>query len=195
MNEVKVSLNTEIWKDIPNYEGLYQISNLGRVKSLPRKWSPRENILKAEGEKEEYLHVSLWKDRISKHLYIHRCVAELFIPNPNNYTHVNHKDENKRNNTVDNLEWCTTKYNSNYGNRNLKIGEKHKNHPAMSHAVIQLNLSGDFIAEYPSIMEAHRQTGFSVNAIVTMCKGGYFDKRTNKFYPSRQLKGYIFKYK
>lgn len=61
----------EIWKDIPNYEGLYQISNLGRVKSLSRKWSPRETVLKAEGKSEEYLHVSLWKDRTSSHLYIY----------------------------------------------------------------------------------------------------------------------------
>lgn len=88
----------EVWKDIPDYEGLYQISNLGRVKSLPRKWSPKETILKAEGKSEEYLHVSLWKNRVSYHLYIHKRVAQLFVPNPNNYTYVNHKDENKRNN-------------------------------------------------------------------------------------------------
>jgi hypothetical protein len=185
----------EIWKDIPNYEGLYQISNLGRVKSLSRKWSPRETVLKAEGKSEEYLHVSLWKDRTSSHLYIHRCVAELFIPNPNNLPYVNHKDENKRNNTVDNLEWCSAQYNSNYGTRNERVGKSQVNGTTKSYPVIQTDLDGKFIAEYPSIMEAHRQTGISVNGIRVMCNGGYFDKRVNKFFPSRKIKGFIFKYK
>ena len=188
-------MNNEIWKDIPGYENLYQISNLGRVKSLSRKWSPKENILKAKGGAEIYLHVSLWKNRKSTHLYIHKCVAQVFIPNPNNFKYVNHKDENKKNNVISNLEWCDAKYNANYGTRNIRISNKQKNNIAKSYPVLQYDLSGNFISEYPSIMEAHRQTGFSVNAIRIMCEGGYFDNRTNKFYKSKQLKGYIFKYK
>lgn len=185
----------EVWKDIPNYEGLYQISNLGRVKSLSRKWSPKETILKAEGKSEEYLHVSLWKNRVSYHLYIHKCVAQLFLPNPNNYIYVNHRDEDKRNNIADNLEWCDAKYNSNYGTRNNRISISQMNSVSKSHPVIQTDLNGNFIAEYPSIMEAHRQTGISVNGIKVICDGGYFDKRFNKFFPSRKVKGFIFKYK
>lgn len=185
----------EVWKDIPGYKGLYQISNLGRVKSLPRKWSPKETILRAEGEKAEYLHVSLWKNRKSTPLYIHKCVAKMFIPNHNNLSYVNHKDENKKNNRVDNLEWCSLQYNNNYGTRNSRIGAKQINHPDKSHPVLQFRLDGEFVAEYPSISEAHRQTGFSINAIRVICNGGYFDNRTGKFYKSNKLKGYIFRYK
>ena len=185
----------EVWKDIPDYEGLYQISNLGKVKSLPRKWSPKETILKAEGKSEEYLHVSLWKNRVSYHLYIHKCVAQLFVPNPNSYEYVNHIDENKRNNIYSNLEWCTAEYNSNYGTRNSRISAAQLNHSKKSHAVIQTDLEGNFVAEYPSIMEAHRQTGLSVTGIKVICDGGYFDRRDNKYYVSKQLKGFIFKYK
>lgn len=185
----------EVWKDIPNYEGLYQISNLGRVKSLPRKWSPKETILKAEGKSEEYLHVSLWKNRVSYHLYIHKCVAQLFVPNPNNYTYINHKDENKRNNTYSNLEWCTFEYNMNYGTRNERIGSKLTNRKDKSKPVLQKDLNGNIISEYKSLSEAHRVTGFSLMGIKIACDGGYFDKRDNKFYPITTCKGSKFEYK
>ena len=100
----------EIFKDIKNYEGLYQVSNLGRV------YSVRNNkILKPKLNKYGYLSVNLkYKgSRVTKS--IHRLVGEAFIPNPNDLPQVNHKDEDKTNNCVDNLEWCTAKYNHNYG--------------------------------------------------------------------------------
>lgn len=148
-------------------------------------------ILRAEGEKEEYLHVSLWKNGKNSTLYIHQCVAKIFIPNPNNLPCVNYKDENKKNNKINNLEWCNHQYNSNYGTRNYRIGINQVNHPAKSLPVLQFDMDGTLIAEYPSITEAHKQTGFSINAIRVLCNGGYVDNKTGKFYKSNQLKGFI----
>lgn len=120
----------EIWKDIPNYEGLYQVSNLGRVKVLDRyvnsgikdnnKVKRKEQILK-QYMKRGYFQVTLIHNNQRHYFNVHRLVAIAFIPNPNKYPQVNHKDENKLNNFVDNLEWCDAKYNCNYGTRNSKI--------------------------------------------------------------------------
>ena len=116
-------MNKEIWKDVKGYEGLYQISNLGRVKSLRYNKSQKEKILKAGSGTHGYQLVVLCKKGKHKTTLIHRAVAYTFIPNPNNFPDVNHKDENKSNNCVENLEWCTKKYNQNYGNRNKKCSE------------------------------------------------------------------------
>ena len=116
----------EIWKDIEGYEGLYQVSNLGNVKSLNYRQTKREKILKSVNDKDGYLFVSLCKNSVIKHYSIHRLVADVFIDNPNNYPQVNHKDENKTNNNVDNLEWCSPKYNTNYGTTINRRSEKHK---------------------------------------------------------------------
>ena len=109
----------EIWKNIKGYEGLYQVSNLGRVKSLERKDNlgrkVNEKILKNRNATHGYIAVILSKDSNKKTYRVHRLVAEAFIPNPNKYLEVNHKDENKSNNRIDNLEWCDRKYNCNYG--------------------------------------------------------------------------------
>ena len=105
----------EEWRDIKGYEGKYQISNLGRVKSLNYHRENREKILSNTPSKDGYLQVNLYKEGKRKPYSIHRLVALHFIPNPNNYEEVNHKDENKQNNTVNNLEWCTHKHNINYG--------------------------------------------------------------------------------
>ena len=109
----------EIWKDIQNYEGSYQVSNYGRVKSLSRVDSRgnkrNEKILKGRKNRQGYYDVALCKNGKRKYCRINRLVAEAFIPNPNNYPITNHKDENPSNNHVDNLEWCTYKYNNNYG--------------------------------------------------------------------------------
>ena len=119
----------EIWKDVKGYEGLYQVSNLGRVKRLRfinrHLDFKQEKILKPYKDGGDYYFViGLHKNGKKKYKAIHRLVAEAFIPNPNNYPIVNHKDENKENNYVDNLEWCTHKYNSNYGNARTKMREK-----------------------------------------------------------------------
>ena len=107
----------EIWKDIKGYEGIYLISNYGRVKSLHKK----EKIIKQFENTNGYLQVDLWKNGIGKHILVHKLVANSFIKNLKNYPFINHKDENKKNNRVDNLEWCTAKYNCNYGTRNLRL--------------------------------------------------------------------------
>lgn len=121
----------EIWKDIEGYEGLYQVSNKGRVKSLNYKRTGKEGILSSSPTSSGYLIVNLCKNKKQKPFYIHRLVAKAFLPNPNNLPQVNHKDENKENNTVYNLEWCTAKYNNNYGTHNERSsisrkGKKHK---------------------------------------------------------------------
>jgi len=117
----------EIWKPVVGYEGLYEVSNLGRVKSLERKVNKlhgertvQERILKPLIKEDGYYRVELWKGCSGKKYYIHRLVAQVFLSNPKNYPDVNHKDENKSNNNVENLEFCSTKYNNNYGTKNRR---------------------------------------------------------------------------
>lgn len=123
----------EIWKDIEGYEGIYMVSNLGRIKSLPRSCpglnANKEIILKQSEDKNGYLLVGLHKNGKSKTVRVSRIVAKAFIPNPNEYPEVNHKDENHQNNRVDNLEWCTTQYNLTYGHRlDCAKGENNNRH-------------------------------------------------------------------
>lgn len=120
----------EVWKDIAEYEGLYQVSNMGRVKSLSRmKWSglnggcyvnTKEKILQGSVNDKGYKIVTL----CGKQKYIHRLVAIAFIPNPDRLPMINHKDEVKTNNKVENLEWCDSRYNINYGTRTGRMAEK-----------------------------------------------------------------------
>lgn len=123
----------EQWRDIKGYEGLYQVSNLGNIKSLTRvqcyayankgrryRVTKEQLLIPAPTGENHYLCVTLYKDGKKRTKAIHRLVAETFIPNPFNLTQVNHKDEDKSNNSVSNLEWCTCKYNINYGSGNLR---------------------------------------------------------------------------
>lgn len=149
----------EIWKDINGYIGLYQVSNLGNVKSIKR-----NVILKPNSHTKGYLKVHLYKGGVKSAKYIHRLVAESFIPNPKNYLQVNHKDENKKNNIVDNLEWCDVVYNVNYGsgvNRRSKV---------ISKKVMQLDLNGNIIKIWNSISETNKY-GFYHQNIIACCKG------------------------
>lgn len=111
----------EVWKDIKNYEGCYQVSNLGRVRSLTRKVKTFNGVRTSKGQllkplktNTGYYRVDLKQNQKDKYMSIHRLVAEAFIPNPNNYPIINHKDNNPQNNCVDNLEWCTQSYNVKY---------------------------------------------------------------------------------
>ena len=109
----------EIWKDIKGYEGLYQISNKGRVKTLGNNKTRKEKIRDGKIDR-GYKRILLCKNGKKKQCLIHRLVAEAFLPNPDNLPVVNHKDENKLNNNVENLEWCTQAYNVNYSHNNCK---------------------------------------------------------------------------
>ena len=143
---------TEIWKDI---DGRYSVSNLGNVKS---NYANKERILKPIQNKRGYLTVDLRSPGKRKTMLIHRLVAMAFIPNPNNFLEVNHKDEDKTNNYVDNLEWCDTKYNCNYGTRNLRKGL------TCMKKVCSVDSSGQ-ICSYASILEAAERTGIHKTSI------------------------------
>lgn len=124
-------MTNEIWKDINfkennfvyDYRGEYQVSNLGRIKYLPKKagfCGRKEKISIGYPDKDGYLRAYLCKNGKIKTIGVHRLVALMFIPNPLQLPQINHKDENKSNNNVNNLEWCSCKYNINYGNRTSK---------------------------------------------------------------------------
>lgn len=106
----------EFWKDIKGYEGLYQVSNYGRVKSLGNEASRKEKIRKVKYDRNGYPVIILHKNGEKKFFLTHRLVAEAFMPNPDNLPEINHKDECKTNNFVENLEWCNRYYNVTYGN-------------------------------------------------------------------------------
>lgn len=154
----------EIWKDIKGYEGLYQVSNMGRVRSLTR-----NIILKSKIERNGYERVKLSVNNIPKNYYIHRMVANAFIPNPDNLPQVNHKDENKLNNCVGNLEWCDSKYNINYGTGNKKRQLSNTN-GKLSKPVLQYTLEGIFIKEWKSTRDVQRNLGFDHANISECCR-------------------------
>ena len=176
----------EIFKDIEGYEGLYQISNFGNVKSLGNGKSNNYNLCKERILKHDIMHghprISLSKNGKSKHFFVHRLVAFAFIPNPNNYPIINHKDEIKTNNNVDNLEWCDCKYNSNYGTvrerlSNVMKGKKmskeaiEKMVNAKSKPILQLTKNGEIICKWKSGAEIKRVLGFHPAAISKVCLG------------------------
>ena len=168
----------EIWKDIPEYEGYYQISNLGRIKSL-HNYRGKESIIKPR-IKQEYLTIGLRKNNVRKWKRIHRLIAEAFIPNPNNYPVVNHKNENKLDNRIENLEWCTVGYNNTYGSRLKRVKQK------VSKPVIQYDLQGNYIKEFESIGDAAREINTNAGNIIKCCK------RNPKY---NKVKGYVWRYK
>jgi len=156
----------EIWKDVSGYEGIYQVSNIGRVKSLQRTFTLHDGrpqtkpkrILKQATSHKGYKIVKLCKIGEEHTCQVHRLVAEAFIPNPMNLPQVNHKDENKSSNAVENLEWCTNDYNVSYGTGRLRGIQKRIN-GKKSKPVLQFNSNGISLAEFPSVDEAARQLG------------------------------------
>ena len=170
----------EIWKDIKGYENLYQVSNLGNIKSLKKlvncgikinsKVFKKEKNLKYLISGTGYPFVTLYKNKIGKMFLVHRLVAETFIPNPNNYKIVNHIDENPKNCNVNNLEWCTQSYNINFGTRNEKIAKKLLNNPINSKKVIQKDLNNNVIKVWESLSEIERKLKFSRSSIAKCCK-------------------------
>ena len=168
-------MENEVWKDIEEYEGLYQISDKGRVKSLK---FGKERIMKPGNNGDGYLFVWLWKNGERKKYKIHRLVAQAFLHNPNNLPQVNHKDEDKTNNRVENLEFCDRKYNCNYGTRTKRQAEK------TSKPVIQFTKSGEFIKKWKSLTDVHINLGYYQCNISSCCTG----KR-------KSANGFIWKYK
>lgn len=169
-------MKEEIWKDIPGYEGKYQVSNHGRVKSLKFAKTGKPGIMKQQSNPKGYLSVSLHKNCKFKSFRVNRLVAMVFLPNPNNYLEVNHKDEDKTNNRVENLEWCNRLYNMNYGtwkertikNRYKKVACYTKNH--------------ELVKTYNSIKET-KNDGFTPNCVTGVCRGY-----------CKTHKGFIFEY-
>lgn len=162
----------EIWKDVEGYEGKYQVSNTGKVKSFwfstkySKKSEPTEHFLKPSLTREGYLHVTLYNSRNErKGFTVHQLVAIAFIPNPNNYPAVNHRDENKLNNNVDNLEWCTYSYNNAYGTARIRCSI------TKGTAIRQFTLDGILIAEYRSVGIIEMLLGFNNVAIRNCCNG------------------------
>lgn len=154
----------EIWKDVVGYEGLYQVSNLGRVRSLPR-YSTSGKILKYQLDRYGYYRVCLSKHNKNTLKQIHRLVAQAFIPNPNNLSFVNHKDEDSTNNKVTNLEWCTHEYNCNYGTRNKRISI------TQSVDICQYTLDDKFIKKWHGINYVSKIYNINHANIISCCKG------------------------
>lgn len=192
----------EVWRDVFGYEGLYQVSNYGRVKSLTRRINSGlnyshyktvyEQILKPSKDKDGYACYVLWKENRNKKWFAHKLVSITFIPNPDNLPCVNHKDENKLNNFVwvnpdgsideskSNLEWCTVKYNTNYGTAIQRRSEKTRN-GKLSKPVLQFSMDGTFIKEWESVSDTRRA---GLSSVDKCCNG----KR-------KSAHGFIWKYK
>jgi hypothetical protein len=176
-------LEAEMWKDIAGYEGLYQISNFGNVKSLPKKkgcgigYTQKERVLKAASNG-QYLFVVLRKDRKSKMHYVHRLVAQAFIANPNNKSDINHLNGKKTDNRVSNLEWAT---------RQENIIHAYKNGLEKPHTrkILQYDKRGNLIKEWNSIKDAAAWLNKPRTNISHCCRGNRY----------KSAYGYVWKYK
>lgn len=176
-----MEMKNEIWKPVKDYEGLYEVSNFGRVRSLDMvlpmiangvvTTRVRHGVLrKFHKGHTGYDYVMLRKQGHPRNCRVHRIVAQAFIPNPNNLPEVNHKDENKSNNRADNLEWCTSSYNHRYGTTIERAADK------IRRPVFQLSMDGQIIKRYNSVTEAEKATGVTTSTISGCCKGSYGHK-------------------
>ena len=184
----------EEWKDIKDYEGLYQVSNWGKILSLNYRNTGKPGLMNPGTNKDGYLVVYLSKNVERKMCYVHRLVAETFLDNPDNLPEVNHIDENKTNNFVflnedgsvdkekSNLEWKNHRDNCNHGTRTERVAKANTN-GIRSKPVLQLSLSGDLIREWPSIGECGRN-GFNKGNVWACCNG-----------KKPQYKGFLWMYK
>lgn len=163
----------EVFKD-------YKVSNTGKVYS-----SKTNKQLKTYRDKYGYLYVGLQIDGNTKFKKVHRLVAKAFLNNYSEELQVNHINEDKTDNRVENLEMCTNKYNCNYGSRKT----------ALSKVVIQETLDGQFIKEWPSTREIERTLGYSNTSISACCKGYLKDSHSNKIYPVHKAHGFKWRYK
>lgn len=157
-------ITEEIWKDIPGYEGLYQASSLGRIKSC-------QKVLRYRNGFGQYLTVGLSKNDVKKLYNVHYLIAITFIDNPNNLPCLNHKDEDKFNNSVENLEWCSYSYNTKYNNNmRKKIGTRNANNSrGREKQVYQYDLQGNFIKKWDSLKSIQRELGYKISNISSCC--------------------------
>ena len=181
---------SEIWKDVVGYEGFYQVSNKGNVHSVARIDSIGRKIggrtLKPRYHRDGYLQVILCKNGIRKNKLIHRLVLEAFVENPNNLPEVNHKDENKINNGLSNLEWCDTSYNNNHGTRNRRIGQ------TKSKKVRAVNIGTGEVITFNSAKEAISK-GYS-RVLYQVCRGVYDDGKGNLLGDGHTYRGHRWSY-
>lgn len=169
----------EVWKDVVGYEGVYMVSNLGNVKSLNWRGLGIERNLYLKNHNKGYLQVELASGGIKKMYMVHRLVASAFIENPNNLPQVNHKDEDKKNNKVDNLEWCDQQYNTLYSLRlheNVSSGKRipkrrNSKYTRNDFKVSQLTMDGKLIKEWESPRQVFVETGMSDWSISECCRG------------------------
>lgn len=181
-------LPKRIWRDIPGYEGLYQVSNTGQVRSLNYKRTGQTKILKPAAASNGYKTIRLCKNGKCETYTVHRLVAQAFIPNPNNLPCVNHKDENKTNNVAWNLEWCSYSYNNIYGTKierhrkamkgrtpwnKGKEGKKGKDNPCAT-PILMFNKEGEFIKRFDCIVDACEYLGkkITVSSNIIACAKG-----------------------
>lgn len=184
--------NIKIWKDFPDFEGLYQACTDGQVRSVDHNTMGKDGeihhikgrILKPSTDKDGYLYVILLKNNIRYTKKIHKIIATTFIPNPNNLPVINHKNEIKDDNRVENLEWCTVQYNSNYGTVRDRIREK--KHATMGIPIVQLTVNGDVVKIWKSAAIAS-DFGYSRSCINSCLKGR---NKTHKGFKWMYLKDY-----
>lgn len=202
-----VRLENEIWKPVVGYEGLYEVSNYGRIRSIDRTVFQQGRIQRYSGcimspfvNNHGYYSIRLSKNNRKSTFSVHRLVAIAFIPNPHNYPVINHKDETHTNNCVSNLEWCTQKYNVNYGTVRERVSESN------GMKVAQYDLDGNLIGFYKSIKDASRKTGVCTTSINGCVLGKYYtggkfiwlatEKPSEKIIPkfSKRYRGKISQY-
>jgi hypothetical protein len=159
-------MQTEVWKPVVGFEGLYEVSNLGRVKSLKRTTTSGRELVQSLNR--GYKYVVLSKNGKQYNAKVHRLVAESYIPNPEGKKEVNHIDGNKANNAVENLEWATASENSRHAMQS-GLNPCWINNPITSKSVDMLSASGTLLKTFPSLKEAERQTGIQRANIQGCC--------------------------
>ena len=172
-NQIINSVESEVWKPVVGYEGLYEVSNIGRVRSINYHKSGKAKVMSPSFNTWGYLIVDLRKNN-KRHSYaVHRLVAFAFIPNPDNFPEINHKNEIKTDNNVENLEWCTRKYNINYG-----TAIKRRSKP-----IVQLDNNGNVVGKWES--------GLSASRYYKICKSNIYNCLHGK---QKTSKGFVWKY-